>query len=275
MRSTAAATEFDWARKFSSSTASGLRVAADLLPQAELELERQGPAIQGSLRTIASGDAEKALPVVGRALTSGAEAAARTGLRLVSSGLGMAADGLPAAGNAVNSAVEAAMPSVMSGAHASADAARAMAIKMASPGGLPANTPEMARDMLPGLLNGAASGLEMFAEGAPSAKQAVAYAADKAMPVLQTALRVSSELSADAASVPLPDEAQVTTSLRAMGVDPQRLTVQAGDFARQASASAAKAAEQLPANAAKVAEQLPLPKRKAPMVATASPSQGL
>lgn len=179
----------------------------------------------------------------------------------------VAADGLPAAGSAVNSVVESAMPSVMSGAHASADAARAMAVKMASSGALPAN----AQQLLPGVLNGAASGLDMFVDGAPAVKQAVTYVADKAVPVVQAALRVSSQVSADAAGMPLPNEAQVTTSLRAVGVNPQQLTAQAGDLARQATASVATAAEQLPANAAKVVEKLPLPKRKAPPAAVRKP----
>eukprot|EP00443_Scrippsiella_acuminata_P016502 CAMPEP_0115241534 /NCGR_PEP_ID=MMETSP0270-20121206/38479_1 /TAXON_ID=71861 /ORGANISM="Scrippsiella trochoidea, Strain CCMP3099" /LENGTH=475 /DNA_ID=CAMNT_0002656557 /DNA_START=46 /DNA_END=1473 /DNA_ORIENTATION=+ len=241
--SPSAATEFNLARTIAGATASGLRAAADLLPQAELALERQAPALEGGLRTVAAGKPEETLPVVGRAVATGAEAAARTGLKVASTGLGVAAETLPSAAQAVNFVVEAAMPSVMSGAHASADAARAMATQMSSPGNLPANTPDVARQVLPVLFNGAAAGLDMLIDGAPAAKQAVSYAAEKALPIVQSALRVSSEVSGDAASMPLPDSVQVTKSLKSVGIDPERLAAEAGDLARQA---AAKAAERLP-----------------------------
>jgi len=140
------------------------------------------------------------------------------------------------AGQVAGFVTDAALPTVQAGAHASAEAARTWAGDLSSPGALPAGSPEIAQQVLPGVLNAAASGLDVLASGAPAAKQALTYAADKAMPVVQNLLRASSQVSGDVAKADLPTEAEIAASLRSVNVDPDHLATQAQDVLQKAAA---------------------------------------
>jgi hypothetical protein len=261
--------ELPFARQVASGAASGLRAAADLLPQAERAVEQSAPAINSGLQKIATGDPDQALPVIGSAVATGADAAARTGLKLFSSGLGVIADSLPVVGQVAGDAFDAALPTIQSGVRSSAEAARSFANSLPAPSD-PNNIGEA---ILPNVLKGTASGLEVIADVAPTAEKAISYAAGKALPVLQSGLKATSQVSADAADAKTPDAAQVAGALKSVGVDPSDVANKAANLAREAAEKASKKVAEIQgaksSSLAEVAPSLSTPSRLAGVAGTA------
>jgi len=248
-----ASKELPLARSAVNITASGLRALADTLPGVERTLEGAVPSIEKKLQWTAgineSNVQEKVnevLPIVGGVAARGAEATLKTGLEVGSLGLKIIGDNLPAAGTALKSAVDLAMPSVLGGARDAADNARNLAKQAAvlEPDALPSNIPLDIREkaaalarLSPFLLSGTGSAIDLLADVAPKAEEAVTYGAKAALPVLQAALGTAANVSSDLSKVEakdlpaLPDQAQLEGALKAVGVDPSKVAAGAQELA--------------------------------------------
>lgn len=243
--------DYSMARRLTVSLSDALRRLADALPAAERSLEEQVPAVEDSLRWASEVrpenfevKAKEAMPVVGRTVAQGAEAVARAGLRSGAWGVKMTAEQLPMAGQALHSTMEKAMPSVQAGAHASAGLTRSLAEKAAQLSGPASSAPQSVQRILgpaPQLLGGAAAGLDLLGDAAPGTEAAVAYGAGKAMPVVQAALGAVAEVANDAAQIDssklpsMPEPSKVTSAMRSVGLDPDRLTANADSLVQQAT----------------------------------------
>jgi len=218
--------DLSWARTLSSSAAGVLRSAADLLPVVEKAVEVTAPVVIGGIQTIIFNADENTLPLLGQAVASGAQLAARAGLQVASTGLGVAAGALPVAGQAVNWAIDASMPAFQNAAHSSADALRKFADGASRSGA--AGEPDLLRQGLAGVLAGVSAAVDGAGDGAPAAKRALDYLGEAALPVAQALLKSSSEVAGDAARAPLPDTSALTGPLQAAAVDAGRFAAQAG-----------------------------------------------
>jgi len=253
----APAASTNWARRFTNWFANGLRNAADRLPETELALEQQVPVVESGVRWAleirpenAELKAKEALPVFGSAVSKGAEVVARTGLRLGASGLSVASEELPEAGQAVQAATMKALPGIQAGVHFSADTSRVVARsleQMSKPEVWPSKVPQELRQVVsksPLVFNAAASVLDTAADIAPSAESFAAYTAGKAVPVFQALLTSASEIASDASNlpvpeiVPLPEAKQVADTFRALGVDPDEVTASVRAKAKDALGNA-------------------------------------
>jgi len=226
----AAAEKVDWARSLASGASAGFKTVGEVLPKAEEAVEQQLPALKAPAAEVAraasgvtqanAGDkAVELAPAVAGFVAKGAEVTVRLGLQAGSWGLKVTADNLPAIGSAVQAAAVQATPVLQSGLHASAEL-----LNRTEPGSLQP------------LLKGLARGLDFVADGAPAAESFVAYGAGQAVPVAQSALGAASRVSADVAKLPLPDAGQVAKSLKAAGLDPERLASGAQSLAQQVAA---------------------------------------
>jgi len=185
---------------------------------------------------------QEALPVIGKTVAQGAETATRAGLRLTATGLHAASEELPSFGKALKGAVTEGMPGFQSGVHGVASLSRDLALKateLSKPGALPSSVPAVAQQALglvPGVLDITAGGLDLLADNAPAIEQGIEYVAGKAEPILEAVLGSSSEVVSDASAAQIPevDAREVANSLRAFGVDPDRLSTEAQAMVRDA-----------------------------------------
>lgn len=236
----------NWGKRLAGWLATGLRTAADRLPETELALELEAPVVESGLQWAleirpenAGTKAMETMPVLGSAVAKGAEVVARTGLQLGAYGLNFVSEELPEAGQVAQATTIKALPTIQSGVRASADASRALAssaAELSKPAAWPSKVPQEVRQVVsksPVALNAAASVLDTAATAAPGAENFAAYLAGKALPVVRALLESASEISADAASmpaperVPLPEVKQVADAFRAVGVDPDQLASEA------------------------------------------------
>mmetsp|Transcript_23058 Transcript_23058/g.41647 ORF Transcript_23058/g.41647 Transcript_23058/m.41647 type:complete len:566 (+) Transcript_23058:55-1752(+) len=235
-------TELPLARTAAASLASGLRGVADALPSAEQAFEAAVPQTQRAIEWVGDLKEENAaekvvadvLPFVGKA----AGETLKLSLQATSFALGSAGENLPAAASALETATMKMMPMIQDATRSAAGAVRGLADVAASEAGKQSS--EMNATVLkatPDLLRGAAGALDNLAAGLPAVNDAATYlGGNVAVPILKAGLTSASQLTSDAANMPMPSMGEA---------DKKFLTTALQDFSSNANAFAQEAAGKL------------------------------
>jgi len=217
-------TELPLARSAAAGLAFGLRGVADALPSAERALEVAVPQTQRAIEWAGGlkeeDTAEKVvadvLPLVGKA----AGETLKLSLQATSYVLGSAGENLPAAGSALKTATMNVMPMLQDATRSAAGAVRGLADVAAAEAGKQPSEVNAALKATPDLLRGTAGVLDNLAGGLPAVNDAAVYLGGKvAVPILKAGLTSASQLTSDAANMPMPsmgeaDKKLITTALQ-------------------------------------------------------------
>eukprot|EP00930_Biecheleria_cincta_P063652 TRINITY_DN4918_c0_g1_i1.p1 TRINITY_DN4918_c0_g1~~TRINITY_DN4918_c0_g1_i1.p1 ORF type:complete len:559 (-),score=114.16 TRINITY_DN4918_c0_g1_i1:124-1728(-) len=231
--SSAQKSELEAARKLADIASAGLRATADGLPALERAFEGAVPAVQSGITWASDFKPENQdakVQQAQQAAAKGAESVLRFGAKAGSAGLGVAAENLPQAGQALQSGIEAVMPTFQAGVRGTASFARDLASRSADlnqPGASSSQAATAVVGALPSIFGGIATALDVFADVAPSVEKAASYVGSAAVPVAQATLSAASKLVGDVSDAPVPevhvDPAQLKSAIKSIGVDVDKI----------------------------------------------------
>eukprot|EP00441_Pelagodinium_beii_P036925 CAMPEP_0197634316 /NCGR_PEP_ID=MMETSP1338-20131121/10440_1 /TAXON_ID=43686 ORGANISM="Pelagodinium beii, Strain RCC1491" /NCGR_SAMPLE_ID=MMETSP1338 /ASSEMBLY_ACC=CAM_ASM_000754 /LENGTH=555 /DNA_ID=CAMNT_0043206155 /DNA_START=15 /DNA_END=1682 /DNA_ORIENTATION=- len=217
------------ARTVASAVSTALKVTADTLPVAEKALEGSLPAVQSAADWVSKVNTDNAADKVAGEVVPLAGQAAGESLKFVlksgSAALGFAAQGLPVAGEALESATMTIMPQVQNATHGAADMLRGAAQQAAAAENQSSNEAmSVVIRNSPLVAEGAAKALDAFADFLPAAEKVVSYGGKAVTPILQAGLGASSRLASDAANMPMPsmgasEKQQLASTLKELAKD--------------------------------------------------------